>query len=72
MKSARKVLQKTTILFPQEGVAFNNLAHVLWKQGKKQEAMKAARQAVRLGGPHVEKYQKTLDEIQADEADISD
>jgi tetratricopeptide (TPR) repeat protein len=66
LKSARRVLQKTTILFPEEAVAFNNLAHVLWKQGKKQEALKAARQAVSLGGPHVEKYQETLDEIQAD------
>ena len=72
LESARKVLQKTTILFPEEGVAFNNLAHVLWKQGKKQEAIRAARQAVRLGGPHVEKYQKTLDEIQADEPNKSD
>jgi tetratricopeptide (TPR) repeat protein len=66
LESARKVLQKTTILFPEEGVAFNNLAHVLWKQGKKQEAIKAARRAVMLGGPHVEKYQKTLEEIQSD------
>ncbi len=66
LESARTVLRKTTDLFPEEGVAFNNLAHVLWKQGNKQEAIKAARQAVKLGGPHVEKYQKTLDEIQAD------
>ena len=66
LQSARKVLQKTTILFPEEGVAFNNLAQVLWKQGKKQEAIKAARQAVKLGGPFVEQYQKTLDEIQSD------
>ena len=66
LQSARKVLQKTTILFPEEGVAFNNLAQVLWEQGKKQEAIKAARQAVKLGGPFVEQYQKTLDEIQSD------
>ena len=66
LQSAREVLQKTTILFPEEGVAFNNLAQVLWEQGKKQEAIKAARQAVKLGGPLVEQYQKTLDEIQAD------
>ena len=72
LKSARKVLQKTTTLFPEEGVAFNNLAHVLWKQGKKQEAIKAARRAVMLGGPHAAKYQKTLDEIQADESNNSD
>ena len=71
-KSAEKELRKTTDLFPDEGVAFNNLAHVLWKQGNKKEAIKAARRAVMLGGPYAEKYQKTLDEIQADEADISD
>ena len=72
LESARKVLQETTILFPGEGVAFNNLAHVLWKLGKKQEAIKAALRAVMLGGPHVEKYQKTLNEIQSDETDTSD
>jgi tetratricopeptide (TPR) repeat protein len=55
LESARKVLQKTTILFPEEGVAFNNLAHVLWKQGKKLEAIKAAPRALMLGGPHGEK-----------------
>jgi Tfp pilus assembly protein PilF len=66
LESARKVLQKTTSLFPEEGVAFNNLAHVLWKQGKKQEAIKAARRAVMLGGPHAATFQKTLDEIQSD------
>ena len=72
LESARKVLERTTILFPEEGVAFNNLAHVLWKQGNKQEAVKAARRAVMLGGPHVEKYQKTLDEIQSDKFYRSD
>jgi tetratricopeptide (TPR) repeat protein len=72
LESARKVLQKTTILFPEEGVAFNNLAHVLWKQGKQKEAIKAARRAVMLGGPHAAEYQKTLDEIQSDEPNKSD
>ena len=67
LHSARRVLQKTTIRFPEEAVAFNNLAQVLWEQGNKQEALKAARQAVKLGGPLVEQYQETLDEIQADE-----
>ena len=61
--SAAVVLGKATTRFPHEGVAFNNLAQVLWEQGKKQQALKAARQAVRLGGPHAEQYQKTLDEI---------
>ena len=66
LKSAAEVLTKTTTLFPQKGVAFNNLAQVLWEQGKKQEAIKAARQAVKLGGPFAKQFQKTLDEIQAD------
>jgi tetratricopeptide (TPR) repeat protein len=66
LKSAEKVLRKTTNLFPNKGAAFNNLAQVLWEQGKKQEAKQAARQAVMHGGPLVEQYQKTLDEIQSD------
>jgi tetratricopeptide (TPR) repeat protein len=66
LKSAEEVLQKTTNRFPEEGIAFNNLAQVLWEQGKKQEALKAARHALELGGPLVEQYKKTLDEIQAD------
>jgi hypothetical protein len=59
-------LLKTTKQFPHEGVAFNNLAQVLWERGSHEAAINAARQAVELGGPHVEQFQKTLDEIQAD------
>jgi hypothetical protein len=68
LKFAETVLRKTTDLFPNAGVAFNNLAQVLWDQGKKQEAIKTARRAVRLGGPFVEKYRQTLDEFREDEA----
>lgn len=64
LTSAEKVLRKTTGLFPNEGVAFNNLAQVLWEQGKKQEAIKTARQAITLGGPFVEQYRQTLAEFQ--------
>ncbi len=63
--SATAILQATTARFPQEGVAFNNLAQVLWEQGKRNEALAAARRAVALGGPHAAQFQKTLDEIQA-------
>ena len=65
LTSATVVLKQATARFPYEGVAFNNLAQVLWEQGRNQEAIKAARKAVTLGGPHVEQFQKTLDEIQA-------
>jgi tetratricopeptide (TPR) repeat protein len=64
LPSAEGILIETTQRFPHEGVAFNNLAQVLWEQGKKEAAIKAARRAVKLGGPHVEQFQKTLDEIQ--------
>ena len=67
LKSAESVLRKATTLFPAKGAAFNNLAQVLWEQGKKQEAKEAARRAVTLGGPLVEHYQKTLDEIRSGE-----
>lgn len=66
LQAAEKVLRQATVRFPKEGVAFNNLAQVLWEQGKKQEAIEAARQAVSLGGPLVKEYQKTLHEIQED------
>ncbi|MGD9174630.1 MAG: PA2778 family cysteine peptidase [Desulfobacterales bacterium] len=67
LASAAAVLRKATDRFPQEGVAFNNLAQVLWEQGKKKEAINAARRAVKLGGPHAEQFKKTLDEIQSGE-----
>jgi len=51
---------------PESGAAFNNLAQVLWEQGKGPEALKAARTAVSLGGVMVHVYQKTLQDIQAD------
>jgi hypothetical protein len=66
LKAAEEILQETTRSFPERGDAFNNLAYVLWKQGNRDEALRAARQAVALGGPLAEQYQKTLDEIQAD------
>ena len=65
LASAAAVLHNATARFPQEGVAFNNLAQVQWEQGKKREALESARRAVKLGGPHVEQFKKTLDEIQA-------
>ncbi len=67
LSSAATVLQKTTARFPLKGVAFNNLAQVLWEQGKKSEAVVAAQRAVALGGPHAAQFQKTLDEIQSGE-----
>ncbi len=64
-ESAEKILREATCYYPTEGSVFNNLAQVLWKQGKNQEALKAACKAVKLGGPLSNIYQKTLEEIKA-------
>jgi hypothetical protein len=50
---------------PENGAAFNNLAHVLRALGRREEALSAAQRAVALGGPQSDVFKKTLEEIQA-------
>jgi len=38
-------------LYPSNGMPINNLAQVLWEQGKKEQALQAIRHAIKLGGP---------------------
>jgi tetratricopeptide (TPR) repeat protein len=64
LESAEAAFREATRRFPTDGMAFNNLAQVLWEQGKQQEALEAATRAVDLGGPLVEEYRRTLREIQ--------
>jgi len=63
---AETVLRETTTKFPSSGIAFNNLAQVLFEQGKKKDALSAALKAVDIGGPMEAVYQKTLEAILAD------
>jgi tetratricopeptide (TPR) repeat protein len=65
LESAEVAFRAATRRFAADGSAFNNLAQVLWEQGRSQEALAAARRAVELGGPLVEVYRKTLAEIGA-------
>jgi tetratricopeptide (TPR) repeat protein len=65
LESAKKTFQEAIHRYPTEGSVYNNLAEVLKKQGKNQEALKAAYKAVELGGPLANEYQKTLEEIQS-------
>ncbi len=67
LKSAERAFREATHLFPTDGTAFNNLAQILLEQGKKEEALEAARKAVSMGGPLAAEYQKTLEEIQTRE-----
>jgi tetratricopeptide (TPR) repeat protein len=63
LENAEKVLRKAIRLHPTSGPAFNNLAQIFFEQGRKPEALAAAKKAVFLGGPMSSVYQKTLDEI---------
>jgi len=65
MDSAENAFRLATHRFPTNGSGFNNLAQVLWKHGKHEQALKAAREAVTIGGPLVEIYRKTLEQIQS-------
>ncbi|UCD90570.1 MAG: PA2778 family cysteine peptidase, partial [Desulfobacterales bacterium] len=62
-EAAAVSLKKAIDRFPEEGVLFNNLAQVQFKQKKVEEALYSIRQAIQLGGPLSQLYQKTLDEI---------
>ena len=50
---------------PDAAVAFNNLAQTLSDQRRWQEAEASAQRALALGGPHVDTYRATLEEIRA-------
>jgi len=63
LKVSEKAFNQATLLQPQNGMAFNNLAHVLAKQGKLQDALIAAQHAVELGGHFKETFIQTLEEI---------
>ncbi len=64
LPGAVTAFQSAVQFAPQAGEAYNNLAHVLSELGRREEALTAARQAVAAGGPHVETFRTTLNEIQ--------
>ncbi len=51
---------------PGAAEAYNNLAQVLFEQGRKQEALEAAQKAVAIGGPMSGVYEATLKDIQSE------
>jgi len=65
LKDAESAFRETVRLHPKEGSPLNNLAQILFEQGRNQEALEAAKKAVSLGGPLSAVYEKTLEEIQA-------
>jgi tetratricopeptide (TPR) repeat protein len=65
LSRAEQSFREAGRLHPTAGPAFNNLAQVLWEQGREKEALETARKAVSLGGPLVDTYRQTLKEIQS-------
>jgi tetratricopeptide (TPR) repeat protein len=63
---AEMIFRDATNKFPSSGTAFNNLAQVLFEQGKQADALSAALKALEIGGSMKEVYQKTLEDIQGD------
>ena len=61
---AESVFRRAATLHPTSGTPLNNLAQVLWEQGREDEALDTAMKAVALGGPYVEIYRQTLEDIQ--------
>jgi hypothetical protein len=62
---AEATLREASTRFPREGIIFNNLAQVLYEQGKYDQALEAARRAVGLGGVFIDEFRRTLEEIKA-------
>lgn len=65
LRSAEQILREAAKMAPEEGIVFNNLAQVLWEQGRNEEASAYALKAVQIGGPLKTEFQRTLKEIQA-------
>jgi len=63
LDESAKAFHQAARFQPNNGMAFNNLAHVLAEQEKWEEAQTAAQRAVELGGPFLDVFRKTLKEI---------
>lgn len=63
LDSSAEAFYQATLIQPDNGVAFNNWAHVLAEQGNLHEAEAAAQHAVDLGGPLHDTFVQTLKEI---------
>ena len=62
--AARVAFAYATVLRPGSADAWNNLALMLLRDGQRDAAVDAARRAVELGGPRLERYRETLARVQ--------
>jgi len=64
-QTAGEAFRHAVIMHPFAAEAWNNLAYSLMKQERLGEALKAAKEAVKRGGPHQAAAKATLSEIEA-------
>ena len=64
LSEAEQAFRSAVEAAPQSAAAHNNLAHVLMELDRPKEALEAIDQAIRLGGPLAEVFEKTRTEIQ--------
>jgi len=65
LATAEAAFRRASTDHPDSAAAFNNLAQVLLDQGRLDDALRAAEQAVSLGGPLLPDTQATLSEIRS-------
>ncbi len=64
LAGAERAFRSAVDAAPRSGAAYNNLAHVLMELNRQEDALEVINQAIRLGGPLAEVFQKTRTEIQ--------
>ena len=65
LAGAEDAFRRATSSNPDAPVAFNNLALVLWEQGRREQALEAVERALELGGPLSESFEATLETIRS-------
>lgn len=65
MPGAESAFRRAAETHPGSGAAWNNLADVLLRLGRKEDALSAVNRALEIGGPDAGTYRQTLDEISA-------
>lgn len=63
LAAAAAAYRRATVRHPASADAWNNLAQALIEQGRRAEALAAARRAVALGGSRLRTYRETLEHI---------
>lgn len=64
LSGSAEAFRQAAEIQPQNGMPYNNLAHVLGSLGKREEALVAIQRAIELGGPFLDTFRQTLAEIE--------